>query len=130
MKKVLKYFIILLATFLTIHIFSQNKTIIKKALTDGTYFYSENKGKILVKIKGTNYTEYHPNNEFIKANIEWISNRVYKLVITEIKKSNLPFKKGTQLITKITRIKEDNYYYKASLGQQAWTGKLVKVSGF
>jgi hypothetical protein len=53
MKKVLKYFIILLATFLTIHIFSQNKTIIKKALTDGTYFYSENKGKILVKIKGT-----------------------------------------------------------------------------
>jgi hypothetical protein len=55
---------------------------------------------------------------------------VYKLVITEIKKSNLPFKKGTQLITKITRIKEDNYYYKASLGQQAWTGKLVKVSGF
>jgi hypothetical protein len=128
MKKVLKYFIVLLATFLTINVFSQNKTIINKVLADGTYFYSENKGKILVKIKGANYTEYHPNQEFIKANIEWVSNRMYKLVITEIKKSNLPFKRGTLLITEITKIKEDNYYYQSTLGQQNWTGKLVKVS--
>ena len=128
MNKVLGLSIILIATFLTMNVASQDKAIANKVLADGTYFYSENKGKILVKIKGDNYTEFHPNNEFIKANIEWISNKMYKLVITEIKKSDLPFKKGTFLITEITKVKEDSYYYQSTLGLQNWTGKLIKVS--
>ncbi|ARV07180.1 hypothetical protein BTO04_11005 [Polaribacter sp. SA4-10] len=105
-----------------------NATTSSKALANGSYFYRTNTKKVLVEINGNSYTEYHPNNEFIKAEINWTTSNSYKLIITEIKKADLPFKKGTELKTEILKVKGKKYIYKSTLGNNNWTGKLIKVS--
>lgn len=103
-------------------------TVSNKTLENGSYFYLKNHRKIFVEINGNSYTEYHPNNEFIKAEINWITKNRYKLIITEIEKSGLPFKKGTELKTKVSKVRGEKYKYKSTLGKHSWTGKLFKVS--
>ena len=143
MKKLFKHLIILITLSATSNAFSQDlaynnvnhdinspkkSTTTSKALEDGNYFYSKNTNKVLVEIKGDTYTEYHPNNEFVKAKIKWTSSSSYKLIITEINKPNLPFKKGTELKTEIVKKKGKKFYYKSELAKRNWTGKLIKVS--
>lgn len=142
MRKLSKILFVLFITGLTTIITSQNlalndksvklnipqkNIVIKKVLDNGSYFYSCCTEKILVEINGNSYTEYHPNNEFIKAKITWVTNNSYKLIITEIKKAGLPFKKGTELKTEILKIKGQKYSYKSTLNTHSWTGKLNKI---
>lgn len=101
--------------------------VVNKALEDGKYFYDNSVNKIIVEINGDEYKETYPNNEFIKAKIKWVTNNSYKLVITEIKKPNLPFKKGTKLKTEIVKIKGNKHFYKSQLADRNWSGKLIKL---
>jgi hypothetical protein len=142
MKKALQILFVILTTGLTTVITSQNlsnnnvdiklnepieKNTLKKVLENGKYYYSKSAEKVLVEIKGDAYIEYHPNNEFIKAKIKWDSNNCYRLIITEIKKPNLPFKKGIELKTEIIKVKGKKYSYRSELKNRKWTGKLIKV---
>lgn len=103
------------------------KPSFKTCLEEGTYSYKLGSDEITVSIKDGIYTEYHPNNEFIKAKIEWNSEQEYSLTILEIKKRNLPFERGLKLNTKITRIKGNRFYYKSILDGKSWTGKFEKI---
>ena len=102
-------------------------TIKNKVLDEGKYFYQNGNKEVLVVIEDGFYTEYHENNEFIKAKIEWSSKNEYKLVITEIKKKNIPFGVGTKMDTKIVRVKGSRFYYESNLQGLTWSGKFMKV---
>tara|TARA_R110002049_G_scaffold74988_9_gene193190 strand:- start:2172 stop:2660 length:489 start_codon:yes stop_codon:yes gene_type:complete len=97
------------------------------ALEEGKYLYQSGNKNVLVVIENGYYTEYHENNEFIKAKIKWSSENEYKLVITEIKKENLPFGVGTKMDTKIVRVKGARFYYESNLQGLTWSGKFLKV---
>ncbi|TXD49797.1 hypothetical protein [Polaribacter sp. IC073] len=96
-------------------------------LNEGKYTFDNGEKDILVEIKDGYYTEYYPNNEFVKAKIEWTSKSEYNLIITEINKKGLPFGEGTILNTKISRVKGSRYYYESNLEGLTWSGKFIKV---
>lgn len=99
----------------------------KKSLEDGKYKYDNSRSEVIVEIKGNSYTEYYPNNEFIKAEIHWLSTDEYILIIKEIKKPNLPFKKGDVFNTKILKNRGNRYYYSSGYQDRNWTGKFLKI---
>lgn len=105
----------------------EEATIKNKVLDEGKYFYQNGNKEVLVVIEDGFYTEYHENKEFIKAKIEWSSKNEYKLVITEIKKKNIPFGVGTKMDTKIVRVKGSRFYYESNLQGLTWSGKFMKV---
>ncbi|MCI2229894.1 hypothetical protein MC378_12015 [Polaribacter sp. MSW13] len=107
--------------------YSSDTVITNTALKEGTYTYRLGSNDVIVSIKGDYYTEYYPNNEFIKAKINWTSEDEYTLTIVDLKKKNIPFKAGTTLNTKITKVKGNKYYYKSDLQDLSWTGKFKKV---
>jgi hypothetical protein len=105
---------------------TKSKQKVEKILTEGNYTYLYKGKEVSVEIKDGYFKEKHENNEFIKAKIKWISENEYSLTITDIKKQNLPFKRGTLLKTKITKVKNNEYYYESDLNGLIWTGKLIK----
>lgn len=112
-------------------IYSNETEVANTVLKNGTYTYKLGANDIIVSIKGGYYTEYHPNDEFIKAEINWTSESEYTLTIVDLKRKNIPFKEGTTLNTKITKVKGDKYYYRSDLlnsGDSSWTGKFRKVA--
>lgn len=75
-----------------------NSVVIKNAaLENGRYTYKFLENDIVVDIKDNLYYEYHPNNEFVKAKIDWISEYEYKLIIIDMERMEAPFKIGTTL---------------------------------
>lgn len=104
----------------------KNKKAVNTILTEGNYTYVCKGKEVLVKIKDGYYKENYENNEFIEAKINWISENEYSLTITDINKKNLPFKKGTQLNTKIIKVKNNKYYYESNLNGLTWTGNFKK----
>lgn len=101
-----------------------SKVVIKNAvLDDGMYFYEYKKRKVNVEIKEGYYYEYMHNNQFLKAEIDWISEFTYKLKIISVETTQYPFKKGDTLVGKITRVEKNKFFYKS-----IFKGKEVKGS--
>ena len=106
----------------------EDKEVIKEtSLEEGKYAYTSKGKEVIVEIKDGFYTEYHGENEFIKAKINWSSENNYKLVVTEIQKENLPFKEGTVMETEIIKVKGDKFYYESNLEGLTWSGRFRKI---
>lgn len=88
---------------------TQNNTS-NTILENGTYSYKLGSKEVIVSIKNGYYTETYANNEFIKAKIDWLTENQYTLTIVDLNKENLPFKEGTKLTTKITKVKAINIF--------------------
>ncbi len=136
MKNVLQTSVLLLFLCFNYSILSQDltpkkiskyTTSVKKALDNGKYKYCTSSCDVIVEIKGDSYTEYYPNEEFIKANIKWVTKDEYKLIITAIEKKGLPFNVGTIMTTKIIRTKGNTHYYESHLDGLTWSGKFIKT---
>lgn len=83
---------------------------------------------VKVQFKGNNHTELHNNGKhFIKSDIEWISDCKYYLTVKETNFPDFPFKTGTKILVEITKTNGDNVYYKSSINNQNWEGKLTKI---
>ncbi|AQS94296.1 hypothetical protein BXQ17_09575 [Polaribacter sp. BM10] len=115
-------------TFYSQNVNYQQTSITNDYMQDGTYKYCNDTCDVIVEIKNDVYTEFYPNNEFIKAKIQWINRKEYKLVITEIKKSDLPFGIGTIMKTKIVRKKGSTFYYESNLQGLSWSGKFELIN--
>ncbi|SHM88220.1 hypothetical protein [Polaribacter sp. KT 15] len=110
--------------------FNSNNTS-NTILENGTYSYKLGSKEVIVSIKNGYYTETYANNEFIKAKIDWLTENQYTLTIVDLNKENLPFKEGTKLTTKITKVKGNQYFYKSDLidtHKASWTGKFKKIT--
>ena len=106
-----------------------NTVVIKNAiLEDGKYTYKFNRKDILVEIKNGIYYEYHPNKEYIKAKIDWISEYEYKLTIVDMEKRGVPFKVGSELTSKITKVEKDEYHYTSFFRNKTAKGSFRKVN--
>ncbi|WP_299062617.1 hypothetical protein [uncultured Polaribacter sp.] len=106
---------------------SKSLEIKETLLEEGKYVYSSKGNEVIVEIKDGYYTEYHANNEYIKAKIEWSAENKYTLEIIDINKDNLPFEVGTKMDTEIVKIKGTRIYYESNLEGLTWSGKFRKI---
>ncbi|KGL62256.1 hypothetical protein [Polaribacter sp. Hel1_85] len=105
-----------------------NRVIVENpVLKDGSYTYKFREKNISVEIRDGFYYEYHPKKEYIKAKIEWITEFKYKLVVVDIEKRNAPLKVGSELISQIIKIKEDEYFYTFRLNNKTGKGSFKKM---
>ncbi|MEE9408973.1 MAG: hypothetical protein V3V28_12960 [Polaribacter sp.] len=106
-----------------------NSIVLESAtLEDGKYTYDFKEKKILVEIKNGFYNEYHPEKEYIKAKIDWITKFKYKLTIISLKKKNAPLKVGSILNGEIIKIKGNEYFYTILLNNKTGKGSFKKVN--
>lgn len=131
MKKLIYRLIVLLLIGFTLNIEAQNPDNnidrTEKSIKDGKYKYSNASCDVIVEFKNNTYTEYHPNKEYIKAKIKWLTEHHYMLEIVEIQKKDLPFGVGTKMTTKVVRKKGNFISYESNLQGLTWSGKFVKI---
>jgi hypothetical protein len=97
-------------------------------LKDGSFTYKLAKKEVLVQFKENNHVEYHQDKKYyIKSNIEWVSDCEYYLIIQDATLPNFPFKTGSRLHIKITKVKGDRVYYKSTMAGRTWEGKMTKA---
>lgn len=124
MKIVAKFLIPLLfvASFGTGEV--QDCTILK----NNSFVYKLAKQDVLVQFEEEKHVEYHQDKKYyIKSNIKWISDCEYYLIIQDVTLPDFPFRLGSKLHIKITKVKGDRVYYKSSMGGRTWEGKMTKI---
>jgi len=98
-------------------------------LEETTYTYKYNGEDVLVVFSENTHIEYFNNKQHsIKSNIVWTSENECVMTILESNLPNFPFRNGTKLNMKITKIKNGNIYYQSTLGGRSWTGKMKKLN--
>ena len=96
-------------------------------LKNNSFIYKLGKKDVLVVFTENKHVEYHDDKKYsIKSNIEWVSDCEYYLVIEEATLPNFPFTSGTRLHIMITKIKGSKIYYKSTMGERSWEGRMVK----
>lgn len=131
MKKLIHRLIVLLLIGFSFNFEAQNldnnidRT--EKSIKDGKYKYTNASSDVIVEFKKNTYTEYHPNKEYIKAKIKWLTDHRYMLEIVEIQKKDLPFGVGTKMTTKVVRKKGNFISYESNLQGLTWSGKFVRI---
>lgn len=97
-------------------------------LKGNVFTYRNAKKEVVVVFKGDDYIEYHNNQEhFIKADIMWIGECEYYLIIRESTLPNFPFKMGTKTHIVVNKIRGKKVYYTTTLGGRSWEGRLTQA---
>ncbi|MEO9571800.1 MAG: hypothetical protein ABJH82_11320 [Polaribacter sp.] len=105
-----------------------NRVIVESGvLEDGKYTYKCKEKKVLVEIKDGYYYEYHPNKEYIKAKIQWLTSYKYQLTIVDLQKKRFSSKIGSKLTSTIIKIKDDEYFYSFIFKNKTGKGSFKKV---
>jgi hypothetical protein len=106
-----------------------NKVVVENGiLEDGKYTYDFKEKKVSVEIKDGYYYEYHPDKEYIKAKIDWLSEYQYKLTIVDLQKKGVPLKIGSKLTSKIVKIEGNEYFYTSILNKKMGKGSFKKMN--
>lgn len=110
--------------------FSVNNRIVVESgiLEDGKYTYEFKEKEVLVEIKDGYYYEYHPNKEYIKAKIEWLTAYKYQLTIVDLQKKRFPLKIGSKLTSRIVKVKDNEYFYSSILNKKTGKGSFKKIN--
>ncbi|TMM29875.1 hypothetical protein FDT66_08360 [Polaribacter aestuariivivens] len=96
-------------------------------LKNNTFTYRNGSEDVIVIFKENDHVEYHNDKEhFIKSDIEWVNDCEYYLVIKESTLPNFPFKMGTKMHIKVTKVRGKKVYYTSTLGGRSWDGRLTK----
>lgn len=96
-------------------------------LKNNSFVYKLGGKDVLVEFGEEKHAEYHQKGKYyIKSNVEWISDCEYYLIIQDVTLPNFPFKLGSRLHIKITKVKGNRVYYKSTMGGRSWEGKMVK----
>jgi hypothetical protein len=102
----------------------QDCTILK----NNSFVYKLAKKDVLVEFGETKHVELHQKGKYyIKSDVEWISDCEYYLIIQDVTLPNFPFKLGSKLHIKITKVRGDRVYYKSTMGGRTWEGKMTRV---
>ncbi len=92
---------------------------------DFTYMLAER--QVLVVFENNEHIEYHQNKKYVvKSTIDWVSSCEYYLTINETNLPDFPFEIGTKLRVQITKVKGNKVYYKTSLNDRVWEGRMEK----
>lgn len=98
-------------------------------LLEKTIYTYRYKGEdVLVVFSKDEHIEYFNNKQyFIKSKIEWTANNRCFMTIKESNLPNFPFRSGSKLYMKITKIKRGYVFYESTLGGRTWLGKMKKL---
>lgn len=97
-------------------------------LKNASYTYKYKGENVVVNFSEKEHIEYYSDKKyFIKSSIEWVANNESYMTIQESNLPNFPFKNGTKLHMKISKIKRGYIYYKSTLGNNSWTGRMKKL---
>lgn len=97
-------------------------------LKNSTFTYKNGEKDVLVVFKGNKYVGYHNDKEhFIKADIEWVTDCEYYLILKESTLPSFPFKKGTKMHIIVNRVSGKKVYYTSTLRGKSWKGKFTKI---
>ena len=98
-------------------------------LEETTYTYKYKGDDVLVVFTENRHIEYFNNKKHsIKSNLRWVSENECEMTILESNLPNFPFRNGTKLNMKITKVKNGYIYYQSTLGGRSWTGKMKKLN--
>ena len=123
MRFIGKFLIPLIFVFFIGGKMEQDCTVLK----NNSFVYKLAKQDVLVEFGENSHAEYHQEGKYyIKSKVEWISDCEYNLIIEDVTLPNFPFKLGSRLHIKITKIKGNRVYYKSSMGGRTWEGKMTK----
>lgn len=90
--------------------------------------YKLAKQDVFVNFKEDKHEEYHQDKKYyIKSSIEWVTECEYYLTIEDVTLPDFPFRLGSKLHIKITKVRGDRVYYKSSMGGRTWEGKMTKI---
>jgi hypothetical protein len=97
-------------------------------LKNNSFMYKLAKKDVMVEFGETKHVELHQDGKYyIKSDVEWISDCEYYLTIQDVTLPDFPFKLGSKLHIKITKVRGDRVYYKSTMGDRTWEGKMTKV---
>lgn len=97
-------------------------------LEETVYTYKYHGKSVKVIFTKDEHIEYFENKKyFIKSSIKWTSEDECFMTIKESNLPNFPFRQGTKLQMKITKIKRGYIFYESTLGGRTWEGKMKKI---
>lgn len=115
---------LLFFTAINVSGFAQDCSILK----NNHFTYKLNGDDVQVEFKEDKHIELHQNGKyFIISSIEWISDCEYNLTFKRVTLVNFPFKVGDKLHVKILRTRGDRVYFKSTVNNFTWEGKMTKV---
>jgi hypothetical protein len=95
---------------------------------NGKFKYMADKELIFVTINDSTFTEsYQDGKYFIKAQLDWISQCEYNLIITKVNAPGSMYATGDELNVKINHVEGNDIFYTASTKRVSWEGKFTKI---
>jgi hypothetical protein len=115
---------IVFLSFVGITNVEQDCTILK----NNSFTYKLAKKDVLVEFGETKHVELHQKGKYyIKSSVEWVSDCEYYLTIQDVTLPDFPFQLGSKLHIKITKVRGDRVYYKSTMGNRTWEGKMTRI---
>ena len=103
-------------------------SVITPLIEETVYTYKYHGKNVKVVFTKNEHIEYFDNNKyFIKSAINWTSEDECYMTIKESNLPDFPFRRGTKLNMKITKIKRGYIFYESTLGGRTWEGKMKKI---
>lgn len=101
------------------------KTTEAPLIENKTFSYMYKGGEVEVVFEGNSHYEFFNHKKhFIKSELIWTSKDECYMIIKDFNLPNFPFKAGTKMRMKITKIKDGYVHYKSTLGGRTWKGKM------
>jgi hypothetical protein len=95
---------------------------------NGKFKYMADKEPIFVTINDSSFTEsYQDGRYYIKAQLDWISQCEYKLIIRKVNAPGTMYTTGDELNVKINHVEGNDIFYTASTKRVSWEGKFTKI---
>jgi hypothetical protein len=95
---------------------------------NGRFKYMADNEEVLVTINDSSFTEtYNGGKHFVKAQIEWINECEYTIVITKVNAPGMMYKPGDEINVRINRVEGKNVFYTATINRVSWEGKFTKI---
>jgi len=95
---------------------------------NGKFKYTSDNEEVIVTIQDSSFTEsYQGGKYFIKAQLEWLSDCEYAIVITKVNAPGMMYATGDEINVKINRVEGKNIFYTATVKRVSWEGKFTKI---
>jgi hypothetical protein len=95
---------------------------------NGRFRYTADNEEVIVTINDSSFTEsYDGGKHYVKAQLDWLSECEYNIVITKVNAPGMMYKPGDEINVKINRVEGKNVFYTATINRVSWEGKFTKL---
>lgn len=95
---------------------------------NGRFKYMADKEEVIVTITDSSFMEsYQGGKYYIKAQLEWLNECEYNIVITKVNAPGMMYAAGDEINVHINRVEGKNIFYTATVKRVSWEGKFTKL---